>query len=229
VSEYTYIPAPLLCLFADEDSLIKIGSVVFPGFVFREAGVNGLQMCILGDYLNNSRYKNAMDKFQIILGILRAWSPFVGERKDEQNLGLGQVASMDEYGNQVVTVGTIVEYRIDTEQFEMYLKQVDATLNLSSAIRNSFWLNGRRSRNAADYYMIYEYAKSSLNGPQNINSLLSLSSSDISNLKKSANNLCPTLGGRHAGGKIEKVWGLDEQSEFIGKLLRNWCEYEFRT
>jgi hypothetical protein len=88
-------------------------------------------MCIIGDYRDKSRHKNAMDKFQIILGILRAWNPIVGKRKDELNFGLGQVASMDEYGNQAVPVGTVVEYWIDTEQFEKYLKQVEAILDSS--------------------------------------------------------------------------------------------------
>lgn len=52
--------------------------------------------------------------------------------------------------------------------------------------------------------------------------VLGVTVANISRLRQSANNLCPTKGGRHAEGAAVPIWGLVPQREFTAMLLRNW-------
>ena len=48
-----YIPAPALCQGADEDLIIEMGAVIFPGFV-NETPAQRLRLQLVGDYRDDS-------------------------------------------------------------------------------------------------------------------------------------------------------------------------------
>ena len=92
-----------------------------------------------------------------------------------------------------------------------------------------FWLNGRRDRNAADFYMVYEYAEDDLGSRKEIVEALGVSNNDIKRLKNSANNLAPADGGRHANGSGIAEWGLNDQMKFVARFLKSWIRFHVHT
>ena len=56
-------PAPALCQYADEDLLIDIGAVVFPGCIKRWPGENGLRIWVVGDPTDPAAAADAVAKF----------------------------------------------------------------------------------------------------------------------------------------------------------------------
>lgn len=225
MGEYLYVPAPDLCQGADEEVLLEMGSIICEGLIDRMPNANGLRLRVAGDYLDSALLEVAANEFQVLLGIIRAWKSIAGERRDEFRPGLGSGSVRDENGNQVVHVGTAIMYRASKEEIQQFAVQASVALNKSQALRNALWLNGRRGRNAADYYMVYEYAEAEFCGGPNISKALDVSMSDISRLRQSANNLCPTMGGRHAGSETVPHWRLESQREFITELLRKWIRH----
>lgn len=225
MGKFLYVSAPELCQGADEDILIEMGETICEGLVDRTPDGNGLRLRVTGDYLNPAILEVAANEFQILLGVLRSWKPIAGERRDEARPGVGAGSVRDENGNQVVHVGTAIMYRDASDKIQKFSRQVCAALNRSQSLRNALWLNGRRDRNSADYYMVYEYAKVEIGSKADISSTLGVSISDIKKLKQSANNLCPTKGGRHAGCKAVPCWGLDTQRQFTATLLKNWISH----
>jgi hypothetical protein len=225
MGELVYVSAPSLCQGADEEVLLSMSEIIAPGLLDRETGKNGLRIRVSGNYKDQCTLKLAADEFQLLLGIIRAWNPIAGERRDEVRPGIGTGSIRDENGNQVVICGTAIWYRATNEEIDAFSKQASIAINRSLAIRNALWLNGRRNRNAADFYMIYEYAETIFEGEKNIASELNLSVSDFSKLRRSANNLCPLEGGRHAKNTVDPGWGLEEQKEFTALMLRKWITY----
>ena len=224
-----YIPAPALCQGGDEDLIIEMGAIIFPGFVQRNPAANGLRLQLEGDYKDDSLLKTAADQFQILLGVLRAWRPLAGQRVDEVRPGIGPGSIRDEHGNQLVMVGSAIEYATIGAEVEAYAHEAKLASEHSPHLRNALWLNGRRDRNAADFYMVYEYAEDDLGGRKAIVAALGVTDSDITRLRKSANNLAPTDGGRHAKGSGIAAWGLDDQMEFIARFLKRWIVYRARN
>ena len=225
-------PAPPLVQGADEDLVLKLGAILFPGFVQREPGVNGLRLMVEGDPLNPLSETTATDQFQILLGVLRAWHPLAGQREDEVRPGVGPGPVRDERGGQYVRLNTILEYRNATDpEVQSYAREAKVALERSSHLRNALWLLGRRQPNAADFYMIYEYAEQDLGGRNGIVDVLEIPNDDeIKELKKSANNLAPTEGGRHAGRNPEIArWSVAEQRKFIVRLLQRWIRFRARA
>lgn len=220
-----YFPAPTLCQGSDENLIIEMGGVIFPGFVQRNPSTNGLCLQLAGNYKDDSLLKTAADQFQILLGVLRAWRPLAGQRVDEVRPGIGPGSIKDEHGNQLLRVGPIIEYATFGNEVEAYAREAKIASDHSPRLRNALWLNGRRNRNAADFYMVYEYAKCDLGGDKAIVAALSVTGEDITRLGKSANNLAPTDGGRHAKGSGTAEWGLDDQKEFIARFLKKWITY----
>lgn len=220
-----YIPAPALCQGADEDLIVEMGAVIFPGFVERDPNANGLRLKIEGDYMDDSLLKTAADQFQALLGVLRAWRPLAGQRSDEVRPGIGTGSIRDDHGNQVVRIGTALLYITAGLEVASYAREAKLASEYSPKLRNALWLNGRRDRNAADFYMMYEYAESDLGGRKGIVKVLDVSDSDIATLKSSANNLTPLDGGRHAKGSGITEWSLNEQLEFVALFLRRWIRY----
>jgi len=220
-----YFPAPALCQGADEDLLIGMGATIFPNFVQRIPGANGLRLRLEGDYRDDSLLKTAADQFQTLLGILRAWRSVAGQRVDEIRPGIGKGSIRDEHGNQLVKVGSAIMYVVGGSEVEAYVRDVKVALQSSPYLRNALWLHGRRDRNSADFYMIYEYAEEDLGGRKAIVETLGVTDNDITRLRNSANNLAPSAGGRHAKGTGTAEWSLDDQREFIARFLKRWITH----
>ncbi len=220
-----YIPAPALCQGADEDLIIEMGAIIFPGFVERNPSANGLRLKLEGDYRDDSILKTAADQFQALLGVLRAWRPLAGQRSDEVRPGIGTGSIRDDHGNQVVRVGSAMAYLTCGSEVEAYAREAKLASEHSTQLRNALWLNGRRDRNAADFYMVYEYAEDDLGGRKAIVEALGVTDNDITRLRSSANNLAPTDGGRHAKGSGMAEWGLDDQMKFVACFLKSWIGY----
>lgn len=225
MSKSLYVRAPELCQGADEDILIQLGAIIFSGFIDRESGKNGIRLRVAGDYRDLELLEVASNKFQILLGALRTWKPIAGERRDEVRPGIGGGSIRDERGNQVVHVGSVISYTISGGEIEKYAEEIKLAIECSQSLKNSLWLNGRRDRNSADYYMIYEYAEQEFSGKNNISSKLGISKSEISKLRQSANNLCPTKGGRHTSGTATPHMDLESQRQFVATLLKNWVAH----
>ena len=222
MGEYVYTSAPELCQGSDENLLLEMGNIICKDLVDRVPNANGLRLRVAGDYLDPATLEVAANEFQVLLGTIRAWNAIAGERRDEINPGIGLGPVRDENGNSVVRVGTAIMYRASNEKIQQFAAQTSIALSRSRSLRNALWLNGRRDRNSADYYMIYEYTEAELGGGSNISRILDVSLADISRLRQSANNLCPTMGGRHAEPDTAPHWGLKLQCEFIATLLRKW-------
>ena len=219
------VPAPLLCQGADENLLLELGSVFFPGFVARHPDGNGLRLVMDGDYADDAPLASAANRFQTLLGLLRAWRPIAGQRVDEVRPGIGPGSIRNERGDQLVKLGTVVGYLHAGTEFIAFARQAHAALNRSANLSNAVWLNGRRDRNSADFYMIYEYAEREFRGRKSIVESLGVSDNDIARLRSSTNNLGPADGGRHALGSGNAEWNIAEQMEFIACFIRRWIAF----
>jgi hypothetical protein len=218
----TSYPAPELCQGADEDLLITIGDIIFPGFVKRREGENGLRLWVDGTANDGASRTTAADRFQTLLGVLRAWRSVAGQLREEQRAGLGSGAARDPLGNQWITLGTAITYTIFGGEDRTFAEHAAGAINTSQSLGNALWLNGRPNRNAADFYMIHEYAKHDLGGAEGIRAALGITRNQQERLTQSANNLSPMEGGRHIGEHKKAPWTLEQQQEFAADLLRRW-------
>jgi hypothetical protein len=191
--------------------------------------MNGLSLKVEGDYQDKSLLKIATDEFQILLGLLRAWRPEAEQRVDEIRPGIGSGSICDEHGNQVLIFGPAIAYTRFGSEVETYARNAKIALERSPHLRNALWLHGRRDRNAADFYIIYEYAEEDFAGRKAIVATLGFTNNDITRLRNSANNLAPTEGGRHAKRSGTAEWGLDRQKAFIARFLKRWIECRARA
>lgn len=132
-----YIPAPELCQYADEDLLIEMGAIIFPGFVARRPRGNGLRLRLEGDYTDESLLQTAADRFQILLGALRAWRPLAGQRVDEVRPGIGPGSIRSEHGNQIVNIQPAIEYIKFDSEIKEYANAAKLALERSSHLRNA--------------------------------------------------------------------------------------------
>jgi hypothetical protein len=218
-------PAPALCQGGDEDLLVAIGDIVYPGFVRRPSKENGLRLWVEGDPSDVESRALATAMFQTLLGALRAFRAEAGELREEQLAGLGAGSVRDEAGNQWVGVGTVRVFATFGSEVEAFATRVRAAIAKSQGLRNGLWLNGRLGRTAADYYMIHEYAEADLGGTKGVRDTLGISASAQERLTASSNNLSPLEGGRHARGTGFASLSLEEQRAFIAELLRCWIQY----
>jgi hypothetical protein len=214
----------MLCQVADEDLLIAVGAIVFPGFVHRVQGTNGLRLKLDGNYLDLSLETVAADRFQELLGIVRAWNPLAGQRSDEVRPGLGPGSIRDEAGNQVLRPVSAILYT-ESGNVVAYAREAKEALQHSQTLRTALWLHGRRDRNAADFYMIWEYAEQDFGGRKGVALALGVTDNDIARLKSSTNNLVSTEGGRHAGATGVPAWTLNQQRDFVSGFLKRWISY----
>jgi hypothetical protein len=122
-------------------------------------------------------------------------------------------------------IGRVIDYTTLGSEVKTYAGLAKLAIGRSIRLANALWLNGGRDRNAADFYMIYEYAEDDLGGRNAIVRALGVSDNDITRLTKSANTLGPTDGGRHAKGTGTPEWSLDHQRQFIGRFLKEWIVY----
>jgi hypothetical protein len=225
-----YFPAPPLCQFVDEDLMLEMGAIVFPDFVQRHRGANGLRLKLEGDYRDGLLGKTAADQCQVLLGIVRAWHPLAGQRVDEVRPGIGAGPIRDEHGSQIVTLGIVIDYvsKVAAE-VEAYARDAKLALQRSRNLREALWLHGGRDRTAAAVYMIYEDARMEFGGPKQITAALEVSGKALESFRSSAVNLAPVDGGRHAKRSGTPKWGLDTQLTFISRFLKSWIRYEARA
>jgi hypothetical protein len=215
-------PAPALCQGGDEDLLVAIGDIVYPRFVRRPSGENGLRLWVEGDSRDPQARALATDMFQTLVGALRAFRAEAGELREELLAGLGAGSVRDEAGNQRVGVGTVRVFATFGGEVEAFATNVRDAIAKGQALRNALWLNGRLGRTAPDYYMIHEYAQADLGGTKGVRDALVISANAQDRLTASANNLAPLEGGRHAKGTGAASWTLEEQRVFTADLLRRW-------
>lgn len=215
-------PAPDLCQGSDEDLLLRIGEIIFPGSVERPSGENGLRVWAAGDPRELETRRVAIAKFQTLLGALRAWRPNAGELRDEQMSGLGAGSVRDKAGNQWAFAGTAVSYAIVDGEIENFAENARKGIDASLHLQDALWLNGRANRTAAVFYMIHEYAQMEFDGTKGVRDALGITIDAQGRLTASANNLSPLDGGRHVKYQGPVHLTLDEQRQFAASLLRQW-------
>lgn len=220
-----YFRAPELRQATDIKLLSMFGAEMFPGFLCLQSGENELRLGVDGSTTDPEAEALAGERFQILLGVLRSWSALAGQRTDELNTTIGRGPITDNNGNQTVRVGSVHEYQGTEDEIISYAKCAKRACERSECVRNALWLNGRRDRNAADYYMIYEYAKQEFGKDADIASALNVTCKDLERLRCSANNLAPREGGRHAKASRPVAWSLGNQKEFVARFIRAWVTY----
>lgn len=220
-------PAPALCQFADQELLLWLGEIIFPGFIELPHTENGLRLWLEGDPKDETAARKAAAMFQTLLGVLRSWRPDAGELREERLRGLGEGSVRDQVGNQWVKVGTAVAYvSFGRDDIDHFAKQARRAMNGSQNLRNALWLNGRPNRTGADYFMIHEYAVAEFGGKKGVREALGVSVSAQERLTASANSLSPLEGGRHATFDALVPLDLDGQSRFTSKLLHDWIRHQ---
>jgi hypothetical protein len=160
---------------ADEELLLVMGDIIFPGLVQRQEDGNGLRLWVEGTARDGSSRKTAAVKFQTLLGVLRAWRYSARQLREEQLSGLGEGAARSTDGTQSLGIGPATEYRIDHGEDRNYAERAAAAIDASQNLRNALWLNGRTNRTAADFYMIHEYAMHDFDGKKGITEALGIS------------------------------------------------------
>jgi hypothetical protein len=118
--------------------------------------------------------------------------------------------------------GAALAYAIAGGEIEDLGANARKGIDVSQNLRNALWLNGRANRTAADFYMIHEYAEMEYKGVKGIATTMGLSVNSQSRLTRSANNLSPLAGGRHATGSVDALLTLDQQADWTADLLRRW-------
>jgi hypothetical protein len=222
-------PGPALCQGGDEDFLVAIGGIVYPGFLRRPRNENGLRLWVGGDPTDPKSRALATAMFQKLLGSLRAFRAEAGELRQEQLAGLGAGSVRDEAGNQWLGIGTVRVFATSGGEVEAFAADVRAAIANRQGLRNALWLNGRLGRTGTDYYMIHEYAQGDLGGKKGVRGALGISADMQEKLAASANNLSPLDGGRHAKGTRSASWGIAEQQVLTADLLRRWIHYRAST
>jgi hypothetical protein len=216
-------PAPLLCQHDDAKLLLEIAEIVLPGSLRQYPNENGLRIWVDGDSTGHPEAgRRALAKFQISLGVLRAWRTEAGRLANEERRGLGPGSVRDETGNQYMFVGAILVYS-NTDDALLLAAAASRGITASRRLENCLWIYGRESRTSADYYMIHEYAKQEFSGPTGVANNIGVSATSQSRLTRSINNMSPLEGGRHAIERNPDVpMDLDVQAQFVGDLLRAW-------
>lgn len=215
-------PAPEMCQGADEDLMVRIGEVVFPGRIQRWPTENGLRIWVDGHPNCPDSRNSAVAIFQTVLGVLRSWRADAGELHEEARGGVGAGSVRDEAGNQWVSVGTVMDYSVADREIENFAFQSRAGIEASGNLSNALWLNGRTGRSSADYYMIHEYAEFEFQDKKGIRDALGISVKSQEKLTWSANRLSPIAGGRHAQVSDHGALDLNGQKAFTARLLREW-------
>ena len=221
-------PAPAFCQFDDEEVVLRLGGIIFPGTVERIPRENGLRLWVAGNPRDPASAavasKTAVTHFQILLGALRAWRPDVGRLSEEVRGGLGTGPVRDDSGNQYISMTTLIVYAIPDHQLDALGLAVRRGLESSEPLRQALEIHGRLNRTSADYYMIHELAENEFGGKQGIRDRLGISKTRQDEFTRSANRLSPSAGGRHAKATHEVPLDLDGQNTFISALMMSWID-----
>ena len=216
-------PAPSFVQLADENLVLEIGKVLFPGRITRSPRENGLRLWVDGAEPESELASDARALFQTALGVLRAWRPGAGQLRAERLEGLGPGTVRNEQGAQWVLPASVISHGTGVGELHDLLEPAKKGIDDSDHLANALWLFGRAGLTAADFYMIHEYALDAFGGTKGITAALGLSGKSQNRLTSSANNLSPVAGGRHyVRSPPHEVMALEEQREYIGVLLRAW-------
>jgi hypothetical protein len=214
-------PMPELTQRSDQSAMIAISAVVAPGFLAKNAAGNyvmRLQQDRAGTDLDSAEMV-ARAHFHELLGILRAKKHGRGELAIE----VVRSPAWDEHGNVTVRVGTARAYVMFPGDLENFAAMAAHGMAESTGFRDALRIFGAPNRDAADFYKIYELAKKVLGGPDEINGKVGLSKARQKEFTKSANNLAPSEGGRHATNDPSKAsMTLDGLSRFTTELMAGW-------
>jgi hypothetical protein len=216
--------APAFYRVEDENLMIQFGSVIFPDCIRRLPGEDGLRIWVEGEpHRPAAAAVEAATKFQTVLGVLRTWRWWAGELVEEMRLDQREGLVRDAMGNQwVIMVKHMFDYEIVEGEIEQLAAQSAQGISANCHLRNALWLNGRRARTGADFYMIHEYARHEFGGTSGIAERLGISRRSQDRFTQLANNVSPLLGGRHAtkGGITPTPPGVPRG--FIADLLQRW-------
>jgi len=214
---------PDLAQGADVDLVVSIGNVLFPETfeLTRHDGRVRVWAESESSAPDVDGRQRAQDKFQIALGVLRAWKRDAGELSEEARFRLGQGSAMDAAGNQWVAINTAIAY-FHPEEAEQLAARARARLDESAHLADALWLFGRASRTASDFYMIHQLASMEFGAKKGVAEALAISVNSQDALTSSASNLSPLEGGRKARRTGTVVWDLSHQRDFTAELLRAW-------
>jgi hypothetical protein len=216
-------PAPSLCQPSEREILLRFGETIYPEFLRRSAD-DSLAMCVAGAIHDDTQREEALDRFQVLLGVLRAWRPTAGERVEEMQARLGYGAAKNEAGDQWIFVTGIAAHAVVGGDVESFAARAARGIASTDHLRDALWLFGRAHRNAADLYMLIELAEIEFGNKKAVVPTLGVSQRALNKQKQSANNLAPRLGGRHANATGEAPWSLERQRDFSSDMLRRWID-----
>jgi hypothetical protein len=222
------IPAPAFCQFEDEEFVLGIAAVLFPGQVERRPNENGLQVWVDGDpAAPEPAREGALAIFQTCLGVLRSWRSQAGELAEERLGGLGAGSIQDRAGNQWIGIGPVITYSDrSVGQLHELVGHVARALQESEEVGMALCLLGRTHPRASEFFMIYEYAKQDLGGGQRLTVPLGLPADWPKKFEDTCHNLAPRAGGRHAAQKRASPWTLPELRDQAADLLRRWTRFQ---
>lgn len=213
----------------DEDLLLRLAAVMFPGAMERRKGENGVHVWVTGERPTPEGALDAEALFRTSLGALRLWRVEIGVLDEEVLNTLGPMR--DEQGNVTVVGGPIRDYGNVGEEFELFGCRVRRALDYDTAanLANALYLYGRSRRNAADLHVIHEYAQLEFGGTKGVRDALGPSLKEQDRFTDAVNNLSPLAGGRHAKFHAKNsarplVMSIEEQREFVRRLLSRWVD-----
>ena len=219
-------PIPELSQYADQRELVTISDVIDPGFIVLNPDTRQFVMRVDGNpHTDDLQAALAMaeDRFSELLGVLRAQKEGRGERREE----IGRAPARDEFGNQVVPIGTAKEYMRFPGVVETFAARAAAGMTASTNFQQAFRVFGRANRDAADYYLVYEFMEEEFGGWRGIHDRLGFSRAQLEEFTKSANHLAATHGGRHASGDPAKAsMTLDEMERFMREVVSAWVNHQ---
>ncbi|HEY0691492.1 MAG TPA: hypothetical protein VGD71_20930 [Kribbella sp.] len=213
----------------DEDLVMQVAATLFPHQVDRFPDVNGLRLWVDGDPLTPEEPADeARAIFQTSLGVLRTWRPGAGELEVERLRGLGAGTIQDRARNQWGTAAAAVTYSSGLGELASLITCAARALPSTDRLGEALWLLGRAHPDAAEFFMIFEYAGLDplLGGSEQLMiNRLGFSTDWARDFRRSAHNLAPKAGGRHAKTGQAPPWNLTKLREATAELLRRWIRY----
>jgi hypothetical protein len=188
----------------------------------RSPDENGIRVWVEGLPGSEKSRSDALRLFRVALGLLRARHREAGELREEQGGGLGAGSSRDAEGNQSLLLGQARLISDIGGSFDHLIRAAESSLAASKNLGGALEVNGRPNRDAADYYLIYEFAEAEFGGSTGIGGKLGILEASQERFTRSANNLPAVDGGRHATNNSNAPMDLAAMDDFIRGLLQAW-------
>lgn len=227
-----FYPAPRLTQGADEELVLEIGNVLYPGMVERPHGEDTIRVWVAGER-GDSAYLDTTVMFETILGVLRAWRPDAGQRIDDREVPTSRGLARDKTDAHTLYWES-ARFYVRAAEVSPFAAAATRRMADSLKLREALEIHGRASRTAAEYHNILELFASE-RGIRDLSSESMATALDVEHheLKMfywSANNLAARHGGRHTRqdrldhppAPGETPWALDQLCDFAGHVLRTW-------